>query len=257
MSNARVVVIAKDIVDDLFPFEYPLGKFIKIAGVKFKVIGTFEDLGTRTFGQSTNNRAVIPITAFEDLYGKYRSVYLTIQAIDASQIDEAKSQVIGVLRQLRKIPPGEDNDFAMWSNESLVESFQNTAEMVQLVAILLGLISLVVGSIGVMNIMLVSVTERTREIGIRKAIGATPKKIRQQFLIEAIVICILGGIAGVIMGILIGNFLAGIIASGVFVVPWMWIVIGFTICILVGLISGSYPAFKASKLDPIESLRFE
>jgi putative ABC transport system permease protein len=193
MSNARVVVIAKDIVDELFPFEEPVGKFIKIAGVKFKVIGTFEDLGTRTFGQSANNRAVIPITAFEDLYGKYRSVYLTIQATDAIRIDEAKSQVIGVLRQLRKIPPGEDNDFAMWSNESLVESFKNTADMIQLVAIMLGMISLVVGSIGVMNIMLVTVTERTREIGVRKAVGAKRQAILVQFLNESVFLSLIGG----------------------------------------------------------------
>lgn len=256
MSNARVVVIAKDIVDDLFPFEYPLGKFIKIAGVKFKVIGTFEDLGTRTFGQSTNNRAVIPITAFEDLYGKYRSVYLTIQAIDASQIDEAKSQVIGVLRQLRKIPPGEDNDFAMWSNESLVESFQNTAEMVQLVAILLGLISLVVGSIGVMNIMLVTVTERTREIGVRKAVGAKRQAILVQFLNESVFLSLIGGFFGIVLGFLLA-FLVTSIFDMPFAVPLWSVVTGLVVTTIVGLFAGIYPAAKASKLDPIEALRYE
>ncbi len=256
MSNARVVVIAKDIVDDLFPFEYPLGKFIKIAGVKFKVIGTFEDLGTRTFGRSPNNRAVIPITAFEDLYGKYRSVYLTIQTIDAAHIDEAKSQVIGVLRQIRKISPGEDNDFAMWSNESLTESFQNTAEMIQLVAILLGMISLLVGSIGVMNIMLVTVTERTREIGVRKAVGAKRQAILIQFLNESVFLSLIGGFFGIVLGFLLA-FLVTSIFDMPFAVPLWAVVTGLVVTTIVGLFAGIYPAAKASKLDPIEALRYE
>ena len=256
MSNARVVVIAKDIVDELFPFEEPLGKFIKIAGVKFKVIGTFEDLGNRTFGQSANNRAVIPITTFEDLYGKYRSVYLTIQAIDPSNIEEAKSQVIGVLRQLRKIPPGEDNDFAMWSNDSLVESFQNTAEMIQLVAILLGMISLVVGSIGVMNIMLVTVTERTREIGVRKAVGAKRQSILIQFLNESVFLSLIGGFLGITLGFSLA-FLVTSIFDMPFAVPLWAVVTGLAVTTFVGLFAGIYPAAKASKLDPIEALRYE
>jgi putative ABC transport system permease protein len=256
MSNARVVVIAKDIVDELFPFEYPIGKFIKIAGVKFKVIGTFEDLGTRTFGESANNRAVIPITAFEDLFGKYRSIYLTVQAIDAAHIDEAKAQVVGVLRQLRKIPPGEENDFAMWSNESLIESFKNTADMIQLVAVLLGLISLLVGSIGVMNIMLVTVTERTREIGVRKAVGAKRQTILIQFLNESVFLSLIGGFLGIFFG-----FLLAFIVTSAFDMPFavpLWAVItGLFVTTVVGLFAGIYPAAKASKLDPIEALRYE
>jgi putative ABC transport system permease protein len=256
MSNARVVVIAKDIEDELFPFEEALGKFIKIAGAKFKVIGTFEDLGNRTFGQSANNRAVIPITSFEDLYGKYRSVYLTIQATDASNIDEAKSQVIGVMRQIRKIPPGEDNDFAMWSNDSLVESFKNTAQMIQLVAILLGMISLLVGSIGVMNIMLVTVTERTREIGVRKAVGAKRQAILVQFLNESVFLSLIGGFLGIFLGFLLA-FVASSIFNMPFAVPLWSVVTGLAVTTFVGLFAGIYPAAKASKLDPIEALRYE
>jgi putative ABC transport system permease protein len=256
LSNARVAVIAKDIVDDLFPYEDPLGKYIKIAGIKFQVIGTFEDLGTRTFGQSANNRAVIPITTFEDIFGKYRSVFITVQAIDVSHVEEAKSQVMGVLRTIRKISPGEPNDFEIWSNDSLIEDFQNTAGMIQLVAVLIGMISLLVGSIGVMNIMLVTVTERTREIGIRKAVGAKRQAILIQFLNESIFLSLIGGFFGVLLG-----FLLAFLISSAFDIPFavpMWSVVSaLLVTSIVGLFAGIYPAAKASKLDPIESLRYE
>ena len=226
ISNARVTVIAKDIVDDLFPYEDPLGKYIKIAGIKFQVIGTFEDLGTRTFGQSANNRAVIPITTFEDIFGKYRSVFITVQAIDVSHVEEAKSQVIGVLRKIRKIPPGEPNDFEIWSNDSL------------------------------MNIMLVTVTERTREIGIRKAVGAKRQAILIQFLIESIFLSFIGGFFGVLLGFLLAFFISSAFDIP-FAVPMWSVVSALLVTSIVGLFAGIYPAAKASKLDPIESHRYE
>jgi putative ABC transport system permease protein len=220
------------------------------------VIGTFEDLGTRTFGQSANNRAVIPITTFEDIFGKYRSVFITVQAIDVSHVEEAKSQVMGVLRTIRKISPGEPNDFEIWSNDSLIEDFQNTAGMIQLVAVLIGMISLLVGSIGVMNIMLVTVTERTREIGIRKAVGAKRQAILIQFLNESIFLSLIGGFFGVLLG-----FLLAFLISSAFDIPFavpMWSVVSaLLVTSIVGLFAGIYPAAKASKLDPIESLRYE
>jgi putative ABC transport system permease protein len=243
-------------VDILFPFEDPLGKYIKIAGTKFRVVGTIDRMGTSTFGQSRDNRAVIPITTFEDLFGSYRSVYLTVQSVDIERLEEAKSQVIGVLRKLRKIPPGKENDFAIWSNDSLVESFENTAEKIQLGAILIGMISLLVGSIGVMNIMLVSVTERTKEIGTRKAVGAKRKTILFQFLNESIFLSLIGGFLGVVSG-----FLFAFIISSAFSMPFavpIWSVISaFLVTSFVGLFAGIYPAAKASKLDPIEALRYE
>lgn len=255
-SHARVVVIGQDIVDELFPFEDPIGKEIKISGAKFKVIATLEDLGTRTFGGSSNNRAVIPITTFEDIFGSHRSVYLTVMAVDTYRLEEAKEQVIGTLRRIRKVPPGEENDFGIWSNDSLSESFQNTADMIKLVAIFLGMISLLVGSIGVMNIMLVTVTERTREIGIRKAVGANRRTIMMQFLNESIFLCLIGGTFGVILG-----FLAALAISLMFDIPFaipVWVVIAaLAVTTIVGLFAGIYPAAKASKLDPINALRYE
>ncbi len=255
-SHARVVVIGQDIVEALFPFEDPLGKFIKISGTKFKVIGTIERMGSTTFGQSRDNRAVIPITTYEDIFGKHRSVYITVQSVSLERLEEAKEQVVGVLRRLRKIPPGKPNDFAIWSNDSLVDSFQNTAGMVQFGAILIGMISLLVGSIGVMNIMLVSVTERTREIGVRKAIGAKRRVILFQFLNESIFLSLIGGVLGISLG-----FLLAFVVSSSFDMPFafpLWAVVSsFVVTSIVGLIAGIYPAAKASKLDPIEALRYE
>lgn len=255
-SNARVAVIGQDIVDELFPFEEPIGKDIKINGTKFKVIGTLEDMGTRTFGGSGNNRAVIPITTFEDIYGSHRSVFLTVMAMDTYHLEEAKEQVIGTLRRIRKVPPGEKNDFGIWSNDSLSDSFQNTADMIKLVAVFLGMISLLVGSIGVMNIMLVTVTERTKEIGIRKAVGANRRAILMQFLNESVFLCFIGGAFGVILG-----FLAALGISLGFDIPFaipIWVVIAaLLVTSVVGLFAGIYPAAKASKLDPINALRYE
>ena len=255
-SNSRVTVIGQDIVEELFPYEDPLGKYIKIAGTKFKVVGTIDRMGTSTFGQSRDNRAVIPITAFEDIFGSHRSVYLTVQSVDIESLEEAKEQVIGVLRRIRKLRPGQENDFGIWSNDSLVDSFQNTAGMIQLGAVLIGMVSLLVGSIGVMNIMLVTVTERTREIGVRKAVGAKRRTILMQFLNEAVFLSLIGGTIGLIAG-----FLLALLLSTMFDIPFavpLWAVISaLTVTCIVGLFAGIYPAAKASKLDPIEALRYE
>ncbi|MDQ3292175.1 MAG: FtsX-like permease family protein, partial [Bacteroidota bacterium] len=154
-------------------------------------------------------------------------------------------------------PLGQEDSFEINRSDSMLKSMNEITGYLKVGGFLVGFITLLGASIGLMNIMMVSVTERTREIGVRKALGATARQIRQQFLIEAIVICFLGGIAGVLFGVLMGNGVASLIGNGTFIVPWLWVFVGLLVCVVVGLLSGYYPAFKASKLDPIESLRYE
>jgi putative ABC transport system permease protein len=172
-------------------------------------------------------------------------------------MDYAMGEATGVMRSIRRDRPGDLNSFELEKSETLAQELESITSGLRMGGFGIGFITLLGASIALMNIMLVSVTERTREVGVRKALGATPLRIRQQFVIEAIVVCLLGGIAGIIMGILIGNLLSRAMGITLFVVPWTWMTVGMAVCVFVGLISGYYPAHKASRLDPIESLRFE
>ncbi|MFN7603023.1 MAG: ABC transporter permease, partial [Bacteroidota bacterium] len=171
--------------------------------------------------------------------------------------DYAMGEATGVMRKIRRDEVGKENSFDIEKSESLAQELESITNGLRFGGFGVGFITLLGASIALMNIMLVSVTERTREVGVRKALGATPKRIRQQFVIEAIVVCVLGGLAGILLGILIGNLISKAIGIDAFVVPWLWMMVGLGVCIFVGLISGWYPASKASRLDPIESLRFE
>jgi putative ABC transport system permease protein len=244
------------IADKLFPYEDPIGKMIKIQGKKFKVIGVLDEQGTQTFGDTRDNDVVIPLTTWEDIYGRYDSVNLTIMAKSAQVFYQAQEEVIGVLRKERKVPPGKENDFAIFSNETLIDSFNKTARVIQLGGIALGIISLVVGGIGVMNIMLVSVTERTREIGIRKATGARKRDILKQFLLEAISLCLLGGLIGFGAGVGLAGLIA-VLANFPMAVPIWSVVAALLTTVVIGIFSGLYPAYKAANQNVIDALRYE
>jgi putative ABC transport system permease protein len=255
-THTYVVVLGMDIVDKLFPHEDPLDKVVKINGKKFTVVGIFEAQGASTFGDSRDNLVTIPLTTWEDIYGKNDSVNLTIMAKSAEVFYQAQEEVIGILRKERKVPPGKENDFAIFSNETLIDSFKDIAGKILLGGIALGLIALIVGGIGVMNIMLVSVTERTREIGIRKATGARKADILKQFLLEAITLCLLGGVLGLGFGIGLAG-LAALLASMPMSIP-LWAVIAAVITVFViGIFSGFYPAYKAAAQNVIDALRYE
>jgi putative ABC transport system permease protein len=255
-SHAHVAIIGMDIVDKIFPYTNPMGKEVRIHGQKFRVIGLFESRGNSVFGDSRDNRVAIPITVWQEIFGKNHSVNITVMARGPGVFEQAQSEVIGILRKIRKVPPGEENDFDIFFNQSLIDSFNSVAKYIQLGGILIGLVSLAVGGIGVMNIMLVSVTERTREIGIRKAVGARKVNILMQFLSEAVALCILGGILGFGAGI----GLAGLIALLVHLpmaIP-LWAVFSALITTtIIGIVSGIYPAYKAAGLHVVDSLRYE
>ncbi len=248
-------VIGNDIMEKLFPFEDPIGKDIKIEGQRFEVIGVFEKMGS-TLGRSQDNHLTIPISTFSNIFGKERSVNITVQAQSSALFDEAMEQTIGVLRAVRHVPPGEENDFDIFSNDTMIEFFDKLTKYVRVVAIGIASISLLVAGVGIMNIMLVSVTERTREIGIRKSVGAKRKDVLWQFLIEAVVLSEFGGVIGILLGLGIGKLVEATTPVPADVPIWT-VFLGLLFCSAVGLIFGVYPATKAARLDPIVALRYE
>jgi putative ABC transport system permease protein len=255
-SSARAVaLLAKGVVDKLFPKADPLGKYVVANDQQYEVIGTIEDKGSM-LGGSNNNFIVIPLTAFFRVYGMDRDVNIMVTSNGAETYNDCFEQVRGIMRVARHVPPGADDDFFLFSNDSLIEQFNDLTKYVRLGIMLISTIALLAAGVGIMNIMLVSVTERTREIGIRKAIGARKNNILSQFLIEAVLLSEFGGLIGILIGVLSGNILA-LVMNVPPIIPWNWVVIGFVSCSLVGIIFGVYPAWKASNLDPIEALRYE
>jgi putative ABC transport system permease protein len=252
-----VIVLGQAVVEKLFPPSVnPVGESVRIDNGVYRIIGLFEKKGS-VLGGNQDNFVVIPITTYFHKYGKdSRSLHIMVQARNRNVMDDAIEQVRGILRTARKVPPGAEDDFSYFSNDSLITQFNEFTFYLRLGVLVVSSISLVAAGVGIMNIMLVSVTERTREIGIRKSIGAEKSDILSQFITEAVILCEIGGILGVLLGIGGGNIVS-VLTGAPAIIPWDWTVIGLVACSLVGLVFGVYPAWKAANLDPIEALRYE
>lgn len=255
--NRNVIVIGNDIVVKCFPNEDPLGKKVRINNQQFTVIGIQEIKGA-LLGQSQDNNAIIPVTQYLTYYSDWwdESLTIQIQARNMDALTETIDETIGILRSVRNVKPWEENSFEIETNESITEQFESFTGYVSYFGLFSGAIALIAAGVGIMNIMLVSVKERTREIGIRKAVGAKRRWILFQFIIETITLCQVGGLFGIILGI-IASLLLGNAIGIQLTMPVKWIIISISICTVLGIISGAYPAWRAAKLDPIDALRYE
>jgi len=255
-GTRNVCVLGNSLARTIFPTGSPVGEQVKIDGLNYNVVGVLQPKGG-SLGGDQDNFAVIPVTTGLDRYGHiWRTLTILVQARDRASYEACVEEVRGLLRIIRKVPPGEPDSFEIASNDSLIAQFNTFTFTVRIGVAIVSSIALLAAGIGIMNIMLVSVTERTREIGIRRAVGAKKRNIMTQFIIEAIVLCEIGGVIGVLCGILGGNSTAWFFKLDP-VIPLDWMVLGLFVCSVIGVIFGTYPAFKAANLDPIESLRYE
>ncbi|MFH0882597.1 MAG: ABC transporter permease [bacterium] len=250
-----VVILGNGVANQLFPFIDPIGQFVTINGNRAQVIGVLEERGS-LFNDNSDFHCVIPITTWTRWWGTEQSWFITVQVSDPARIEEGIDQTVAALRAVRNLKPGQDNNFATFYSNQLVDSFNNMTKWIRIAAFGIASIALIVAGVGIMNIMLVSVTERTREIGVRKAIGARRRSILYQFLVEAIILTEIGALIGVGIGI-VAAMVLGKAADLPVAVPAWSILVGIVFCSLIGLVFGTWPAWKASRLDPIDSLRYE
>ena len=252
-SGSRVAVIGNDIAENLFVNQDPLGEYLKIDGIKFRVIGVMEKQGKFLGLFSVDNQAIIPVGTSTRLFSKRGFLRLSVK-VPPEDIDNAKSEIFGIMRQLRGLKPSEKDDFAINQTEAFERQYNQIKFAIGGTGIFITILSLVVGGIGIMNIMFVSVQERTKEIGIRKAIGATKNMILAQFLMEAITICVIGGLIGLMMAgglsFIINKFFPS-------TMPLWLAMTSILLSIIVGVISGVIPSYRAARLDPIDALRYE
>lgn len=259
-EGLHVCLLGKELVDKLFVTKSgstnPIDQIVSVGAAKYRVIGTLAEKGS-SMGFGGDKACLIPLTNAKQDFGTENSTYsITVKLKQVTDLEPATGEATSFMRKVRRDPIGEENSFEITQSDSLAGMVIESMSTVTLSATIIGIITLLGASIGLMNIMLVSVTERTREIGIRKSLGATRNTIRKQFLTEAVVICQLGGLTGIVLGVLIGNLIS-VAVGGAFIIPWNWILLGVTVCFVVGLGAGIYPAIKASNLDPIEALRYE
>ena len=252
----HVAVIGQDVVDKLFPGVSALGQDIRLKGRPFKVVGVLKARGSFLGGGSQDNQAMIPLSVFHNLYGRNRSLFISIQARSAEVMKRAQDEVTLLMRRRHNLRPEQEDDFAMFSNESSTEMFNNISRVISAAGFGVCLLSLVVGGIGILNIMLVSVAERTKEIGIRKALGARKRRILAQFATEAVALSLVGGAIGVGLGYGLAFFARWLVALPAEVPMWA-VVLSLVMSSAVGLLFGIYPAARAAKLDPVEAMRTE
>src|SRR5246500_3539695 len=254
--SRRVIVVGKMIEKRLFPHETPIGKVVRVSGHIYTIVGVLAEKGT-AFGQSQDDLCIMPITRFFEDYGEAkRTVNIATQAFTQDTYNRTFDRGIGAMRVARGLRPDQLNDFEIYSNDSLKSAFVNVAGYVRVGAFIVSFIALVAAGIGIMNIMLVSVTERTKEIGVRKSIGARSYDILRQFLTEAVFISEAGGILGIVLGIIVGDMLAAWLKVDL-IFPYGWAIAGLVVCSALGIGFGLYPAYRAANLDPIEALRYE
>ena len=256
-----VVVVGQEIVDKLFPGSDKMGRAINqviaVNGKPYRVVGSLQTKGS-SMGMSGGDRVIfVPITrAKREMKNMQDNCMINVAVDKVLDLDESMSEAYTLMRRIKRLKPGEDENFVIQQSTAMAKEALENIKMVSGVGTVIAIITLLGAAVSLMNIMLVSVTERTREIGLRKALGATAKQIKNQFLIEAVVICQIGGAGGILLGLIIGN-LVGVALGAGFVAPWEWMLLAVVVCIVVGLGAGLYPASRASRLDPIEALRFD
>jgi putative ABC transport system permease protein len=256
VDGRHVAVVGVDVAETLFPGMDPLNHEIRVKGRPFVIIGVLQRRGSFLGMMSMDNLVLMPLKAFQQLYGKERSLDINIQAVEATVLEKAKDEVTNLLRRRRDLAPLEENNFEIHTNESMTDTFNQLSQVITIAGFGVCLLSLVVGGIGILNIMLVSVTERTREIGIRKALGARKRRILGQFATEAVILALVGGVIGVALGFGLAFLGRWMLGFPTLVPPWA-VALSLGMSSGVGLVFGIYPAARAARLDPVEAMRSE